>query len=396
MIRHLHSLPILQELVGFDTTSSKSNLAMIDHMADRLSGLGFTIRHTQNAARTKANLFATIGPQTTTGLQNGEGSLSGGIVLSGHTDVVPANPSDWTTPPFTASLRDDKLYGRGTADMKGFIACCLSAAPRFAEARLAKPIHFAFSYDEEVGCLGVRGLLADLTAANIRPSLCVVGEPTEMNVIIGHKGKKSVTCTVLGKEGHSAMNHHGVNAVEIAADLVSRLRALQRQIKTDGPFENGYDPPYTTLHTGTIHGGTAINIVPKECKFEFEIRNLPSHDPELVMREMRAYAQELVVDMLNIDPATGIMFDEYNTTAGLSSGPDSEAAQLTCQLSGHNHTQKVSFTTEAGLFAAHGIPAVVCGPGSITQAHRPDEFIALEQLARCEAFLEGILGRVSG
>jgi acetylornithine deacetylase len=390
MTQDPHSLSTLKDLVAFDTTSAKSNLAMIDHLADRLSGLGFDIRMTRNAEGSKANLFATIGPS------NGSGPPSGGIVLSGHTDVVPAAAEDWTTPPFAASVRDERVYGRGTADMKGFIACCLAAAPHFAQARLTKPVHFAFSYDEEVGCLGVRSLLADLKTANIRPALCVVGEPTEMNVIIGHKGKKSVTCTVLGKEGHSAMNHLGVNAVEIAADLVSRIRALQRQIKTDGPFEDGYDPPYTTLHTGTIRGGLALNIIPRDCTFEFEIRNLPGHDPETVMRELRAYAQELVVDMLAVDPATGILFNEYNTTAGLSSGPDDEATQLACQLSGHNHTQKVSFTTEAGLFAVHGIPAVVCGPGSIAQAHRPDEFIALEQLVRCETFLNGLLERVSG
>ena len=382
------STAILADLVGFDTTSAKSNLALIDHLADRLASLGFRIRLTRNADQTKANLFATIGPE-------GDGpGHPGGIVLSGHTDVVPAHAEDWTSPPFQATVRDDRVYGRGTADMKGFIACCLAKAPLFARSRLSKPIHFAFSYDEEVGCLGVRGLLADLKTADIRPALCVVGEPTEMNVIIGHKGKKSVTCTVLGKEGHSAMNHLGVNAVEIAADIVSRIRAIQRRIRSDGPFEDGYDPPYTTLHTGTIRGGLALNIIPRDCTFEFEIRNLPGHDPEAIMAELRSYAQELVVDMLDIDPATGILFNEYNTTAGLSSGPDDDATQLACQLSGHNHTCKVSFTTEAGLFAQAGIPAVVCGPGSITQAHRPDEFIALEQLAKCETFLDGLLGRM--
>ena len=268
-------------------------------------------------------------------------------------------------------------------------------APHFATAPLRQPLHLAFSYDEEVGCLGVRSLIEDLSNLPVKPALCIVGEPTEMGVIVGHKGKKSVTCTVHGKEGHSALNHKGVNAVEIAADLVSKIRSIQKRIRQDGPFEDGYDPPYTTVHTGVMHGGTALNIIPRQCQFEFEIRNLPSHNPETIMAELRGHAQDLVPDMLAVDMATGIMFDERNTTVGLSVSEDSEPAKLACHLTGHNHTSKVAFTTEAGLFAAAGIPAVVCGPGSISQAHRPDEFITLDQVAKCERFMHDLLRRMT-
>ena len=382
MKRQMNSLDLIARLIEFDTTSAKSNLALIDFVADYLSPLKPDLRLTRSDDGRKANLFATFGPKD-----------APGIVLSGHTDVVPAAPDDWTSDPFVARIADDRLYGRGAADMKSFIAVALSLAPRIAQAKLRQPIHFAFSYDEEVGCLGVRSLIADLKSLPVKPALCIVGEPTEMGVIVGHKGKKSVTCTVHGKEGHSALNHMGVNAVEIAADLVSKIRSVQKRIRAEGPFENGYDPPYSTLHTGLISGGTALNIVPRECRFEFEIRNLPSHDPETIMAELRGHAQDLVVEMLAVDPLTGILVDERNSTVGLSVDDDSEPARLACQLTGCNHTGKVAFTTEAGLFAQAGIPAVVCGPGSIAQAHRPDEFIALEQVRKCERFLNDLLNR---
>ena len=375
---------MIRNLVEFDTTSANSNLELIQFIAEHLEHLGATTRLTRNADGTKANIFATFGP-----------AHLPGIVLSGHTDVVPANGQDWQSDPFIASLRDNRLYGRGTADMKSFIAIVLAMAPHFATAPLRQPLHLAFSYDEEVGCLGVRSLIEDLSNLPVKPALCIVGEPTEMGVIVGHKGKKSVTCTVHGKEGHSALNHKGVNAVEIAADLVSKIRSIQKRIRQDGPFEDGYDPPYTTVHTGVMHGGTALNIIPRQCQFEFEIRNLPSHDPETIMAELRGHAQDLVPDMLAVDMATGIMFDERNTTVGLSVSEDSEPAKLACHLTGHNHTSKVAFTTEAGLFAAAGIPAVVCGPGSISQAHRPDEFITLDQVAKCERFMHDLLRRMT-
>ena len=375
-----NSIEMIRKLVAYDTTSCNSNWDLITFAANWLEDLGASVRLTPNADRSKANLFATIGP-----------AEMPGIVLSGHTDTVPATANQWLSDPFSLVEREGRLYGRGTADMKSFVAIALAQAPLFAAAPLRHPLHLAFSYDEEVGCLGVRSLLADLDHLPVKPAMCIVGEPTEMQVIIGHKGKKSVVCTVHGKEGHSALNHLGVNAVEIAAELVTRIRHLQRHFRHNGPFEDGYDPPYTTLHTGLIQGGKALNIIPRECRFEFEIRNLPGHDPEIIMADLRSFAQELVPEMLAVDHEAGIMFYENNTTIGLSGDETSLPAQLACRLTGHNHTSKVAFTTEAGLFAAAGIPAVVCGPGSINQAHRPDEFITLEQVATCDRFIVDLL-----
>ncbi len=378
------SIEMIERLIAFDTTSYKSNLSMISWMAEYLEGMGASVRLTHDDAREKANLFATLGPAD-----------RGGIILSGHTDVVPVDGQDWTCDPFRAERRGDRILGRGTADMKSFLAVALALAPDFAARPLELPIQFAFSYDEEVGCVGVRRLIDDLANVPVMPRLCIVGEPTEMKVVVGHKGKKSVRCHVHGKECHSALNDRGVNAVEIAAELVAFLRGLQRRIRENGPFDPGYDPPYTTVHTGVIAGGTALNIVPRDCSFEFEFRNLPDHDAETLMAEVRGFAQDLAPEMLAVDPAAGIMFDEHNSTPGLIAFDDDEAARLACQLSGANGTSKVSFTTEAGLFQRAGVSAVVCGPGSIAQAHRPDEFVTLQQVAECETFLLRLLERMS-
>ncbi|MBI2239587.1 MAG: acetylornithine deacetylase [Magnetospirillum gryphiswaldense] len=378
------SMDMIERLVSFDTTSYKTNIQLIQFAADILSRYGADIRMTYDDAQEKANLFATIGPSDVPG-----------IVLSGHTDVVPVDGQDWSADPFHVVRKDGRLYGRGTSDMKSFIAICLALAPEFAAAPLTMPIHFAFSYDEEIGCIGVRRLIQDITTLPVKPRLCIVGEPTEMRVIVGHKGKKNVRCHVHGKECHSALNDRGVNAVEIAAEMVTYLRRMQRRIREQGPFDHGYQPPYTTVHTGVIQGGTALNIVPAQCSFEFEFRNLPNHDPEELMAELRGFAQDLVPEMLMVDPATGIMFDEYNTTAGLLTDDDDEAAVLARQLSGNNDTAKVSFTTEAGLFNQAGIPTVVCGPGSIQQAHKPDEYISIEQVLQGEAFVRRLLARMT-
>lgn len=374
----------IEHLVRFDTTSYKSNLQFVDYACEVLKTTGARISFTYDDSRKKANLLASIGPDDRPG-----------IVLSGHSDVVPVEGQEWSSDPFTVRHGQDRLYGRGTADMKGFIGLCLALAPRFAARTLQFPVHFAFSYDEEIGCIGARRLIEDLSGLAVRPRLCIVGEPTEMKVIIGHKGKKNVRCEVHGKECHSALNHRGVNAVEVAAELVTFLRRMQRRIRETGPFDPGYDPPYTTIHTGVIEGGTALNIVPAYCDFEFELRNLPSHDVEGLMAEVRAFAQSLIPEMLEIDTASGIMFDESNTTPGLDTAEEDEAAVLARQLSGNNDTSKVAFTTEAGLFHNAGISTVVCGPGSIQQAHKPDEFITLDQLAQGEAFLLRLLERMS-
>lgn len=378
------SLDMIERLVSFDTTSFKTNIQLIHFAADVLSRYGAEIRMTYDEKKEKANLFATIGP-----------AHLPGIVLSGHTDVVPVEGQDWSSDPFRLLRRDDRLYGRGTADMKSFLAICLALTPEFARADLAMPIHFAFSYDEEIGCVGVRRLIEDVATLPVRPKLCIVGEPTEMKVIVGHKGKKNVRCHVHGAECHSAYNDRGVNAVEIAAEMVTFLRHMQQRIRAHGPFDHGFEPPYTTVHTGVIRGGTALNIVPAECSFEFEFRNLPNHDPEDLMAELRGFAQDLVPEMLAVDGATGIMFDEYNTTAGLLTDDEDEAAILARQLSGNNSTSKVSFTTEAGLFNNAGIPTVVCGPGSIIQAHKPDEYISVDQVKLGEEFVRRLLSRMT-
>ncbi len=377
------SIETIAKLIAIDTTSFKTNLQLIDLASEVLSGLGAIVRRTWDKDRNKANIFATIGPNDVPG-----------IVLSGHTDVVPVEGQDWSTDPFRLHQAGGRLFGRGTADMKSFIAVCLALAPEFAAAPLRMPVHFAFSYDEEVGCVGVRRLIDDLAHLAVRPSLCIVGEPTDMKAVIGHKGKKSVRCHVEGHECHSALNHQGVNAIEIAAEMVTRLRAMQRRIREQGPFDHGYQPPYTTVHTGTMQGGTALNIVPKSCAFEFEIRNLPDHDPEDLMAEVRGWAQDLVPEMLGVSEASGITLDEHNSTPGLGMDEMNAAVRLVCALSGSNRTSKVAFTTEAGLFQKAGIPAVVCGPGSIDQAHRPDEFITIEQVAKCEDFLRRLLAHM--
>lgn len=378
------SIETIAKLIAIDTTSFKTNLQLIDLAEEILSGLGASVRRTFDESRNKANIFATIGPDDVPG-----------IVLSGHTDVVPVEGQDWSSDPFRLRHADGRLYGRGTADMKSFIAACLALAPEFAAAPLRMPVHFAFSYDEEVGCVGVRRLIDDLAHLAVRPALCIVGEPTGMKAVIGHKGKKSVRCHVEGHECHSALNHQGVNAVEIAAEMVARLRAMQRRIRETGPFDHGYQPPYTTVHTGVMQGGTALNIVPKSCSFEFEIRNLPDHDPENLMAEVRGWAQDLVPEMLGISEASGITLDEHNSTPGLGLDEMDAAVRLVCALSGSNQTSKVAFTTEAGLFQQAGIPAVVCGPGNIAQAHRPDEFISVEQVLKCEDFLRRLITHMS-
>ncbi|MBI5163326.1 MAG: acetylornithine deacetylase, partial [Magnetospirillum sp.] len=305
---------MLGRLIAFDTTSYKSNVELIAFADDILQQAGAVTRLTWDDTREKANLFATIGPVERPG-----------ILLSGHTDVVPVEGQEWSSDPFVAVERDGRIYGRGAADMKGFLAACLAMAPEAGRRRLSAPLHFAFSYDEEIGCVGVRRLIDDLPSLPVQPRLCIVGEPTGMRVVVGHKGKKSVRCQVHGKECHSALNHRGVNAVEVAAEIVAFLRGLQRRIRQHGPFDAGYDPPYTTIHTGLIAGGTALNIVPRRCNFEFEFRNLPQHDAEALMAEVRGFAQDLVPEMLAVDDATGILFDEYNTTVGLLPGGDDGA-----------------------------------------------------------------------
>jgi len=375
---------MIERLIAFDTTSRNSNLELIHDVRDYLAGLGVTAELVHDTDGRKANLYATLGPTDRPG-----------IALSGHTDVVPIDNQDWTRDPWRVSEHQGRLYGRGTCDMKSFIAVALAHAPRFLEAGLATPIHLCFSYDEEVGCKGVPHLLEFLARQPVRPAMCIVGEPTEMKVITGHKGKTSIRCHVRGKEAHSSLAPHGVNAVNAAARVVGYLADMAARKAAEGPFDNDFDVPYTTVHTGTIEGGTQLNIVPGHCRFEFEFRYLPQDDPEALLAEVQHYAeQELAPAMQKVDPATGFAWERMAGFPGLDLAPEAEVIELAKALSGGNATGKVAFGTEAGLFDANGIPAVVCGPGSIDQAHKPDEFVSLEQVALCERFMDRLEERL--
>ncbi|MBX6369569.1 MAG: acetylornithine deacetylase [Rhodospirillales bacterium] len=376
---------MIRTLVGFDTTSRESNLALIEWVRDYLAGHGVASELFFDEERRKANLFATIGPKD-----------RGGIALSGHTDVVPVDGQDWSTDPFALAEKNGRLYGRGTADMKSFLAVALALVPEFVGRELATPIHLALSYDEEVGCLGVRRMIAGLEGRPDKPRLCIVGEPTEMKPVIGHKGKRSLRCHVHGYECHSALAHEGVNAVEAAAEIVAYLKSMARRFRDEGPYDPDFVPPYTTVHTGRISGGTALNIVPKDCRFDFEFRFLPGVDPEALVEEVVRFASTRVEpEMKSVRPETGIQFEELTSFPGLAIDAEEEITQLVFALTGANATGKVSFGTEAGLYQKAGIPTVVCGPGSIDQAHKPDEFISLEQVRACEGFLRRLLDRVA-
>jgi acetylornithine deacetylase len=373
----ISSVEMVRRLVGFDTTSRGSNLALIDFVRGYLEGYGVASELVFDETGNKANLYARLGP-----------AGIGGIMLSGHTDVVPVDGQDWHSDPFTVLAKGDRLFGRGTADMKSFVAVVLAWLPQLAARPLRIPIHLAFSYDEEVGCRGARRLIAAIADRPDRPRLCIVGEPTLMQPVTGHKGKRSFRCRVRGFECHSALAHLGVNAIEAAAEMVALLRAMARRRRDAGPFDPEYAPPYTTIQTGVIHGGTALNIVPKDCSFDFELRLLPGEDPDAGIGELRNFAENrLLPEMRAVRPEAAIEFEELSAFPGLDTAGDAEITRLVASLTGANGTAKVSFGTEGGLFQQAGIPTVICGPGSIEQAHKPDEFIDLDQIAQCERFV---------
>jgi acetylornithine deacetylase len=372
---------LIARLIAFDTTSRDSNLALIDFVRDYLDGWGVASELYFDADRRKADLFATIGPDD-----------RGGLMLSGHTDTVPVDGQAWDSNPFAVTQHDGRLYARGSSDMKSFIALALAQVPELVTARLKTPLHIALSYDEEVGCLGVRDLIADVARRAVRPIGCIVGEPTLMTPVIAHKGRLSVRCEVHGHESHSALTHEGANAVEAASELVAHLKTMARRKRDDGPHDAGFTPPYTTIHCGTIRGGTALNIVPRECTFDFEIRAIADDDPHALLDELRRFAAtQLLPEMRAVSGEAAIHFHELNDSPGLSVAADAPIVKLAQALSGANATGKVSFAAEAGLFQAAEIPTVICGPGSIEQAHKPNEFIALDQIARCETFLHRLL-----
>jgi acetylornithine deacetylase len=378
------SRSMIERLIAFNTVSRDSNLGLIEWVRDYLQGLGATTRLTHDASGKKANLFATLGD-----------SKKPGLILSGHTDVVPVDGQHWDTDPFAVVERDGKLYGRGTADMKGFIGVALTQAPKFLAAlnanRLDAPLHYALSYDEEVGCLGVRGLIRDLEESGIRPGGCVVGEPTSMQPVIAHKGTHKFRCAVHGREAHSSYVTYGVNAIEYAARLVVYIRSIADRLAQFEQRDLGFAVPYTTLSTGLIRGGIAVNVVPKDCEFQFDMRTLPQASPDALYQEIRAYAELLAAEMRAIDPESAIDLEWVNQTIGLAAAESDAIVQWAMRLSGNREVGKVSYGTEAGLFQKMGVSSVICGPGDIAQAHRPNEFVSLEQLARCEAFMGKIL-----
>lgn len=377
------TLKLIRELIAFPTVSRDSNLELIDYVRELLRPLDADVRMTFDRDKRKANLFATLGPR---GLP--------GVVLSGHTDVVPVDGQDWATDPFTLTEHDGRLYGRGTSDMKSFIACALALAPAFVRQGLKTPLHLAFSYDEEVGCLGVRDLLTDMVRAGIKPLSCIVGEPTEMRPVIAHKGKQSYRCTVRGLASHSAYAPYGVNAVEAAAEAVAFLKQLARRHRDRGPYDRGFDVAYTTVHTGVIRGGTALNIVPHDCVFDFEFRNLPGDDPNALLKEFEAHVREVIEpEMHAVDPKSGFRIVKMSEIPALDTGAEAEITALAQEFSGSNDIAKVSFGTEASQFQVAGVPTVVCGPGSIREAHKPDEFVTLDQVVRCEGFLRQLMAR---
>ncbi|HDT3050544.1 TPA: acetylornithine deacetylase [Klebsiella pneumoniae subsp. ozaenae] len=379
------SRTLLERLVEFDTTSRESNLELIDFVWRYLTDLGISCELIHNAGRSKANLYARLGP-----------AGSGGVLLSGHSDVVPVDGQNWSVPPFALSERDGKLYGRGTADMKGFIACMLAAVPHFLAQPLAQPLHLAISYDEEVGCLGVRTLLDVLASRPEKPDLCLIGEPTELQPVLGHKGKLAVRCEVQGAACHSAYAPQGVNAIQYAAKLIHRLTTIGEVLAAPERQDARFDPPFTTVQIGLIQGGRALNIVPAECTFDFEVRTLPQDDAQQVAEELEHYAQrELLPQMRAVNSDTEIRFYPLSSYPGLYTAAQSAAAQLLAHLTGSEAFSTVAFGTEGGLFHQAGIPSVICGPGSMAQGHKPDEFITIEQLDACDAMLRRLAGWMS-
>ncbi|MGN6770683.1 MAG: acetylornithine deacetylase [Rhizobiaceae bacterium] len=379
------SIHILEKLIAFPTVSRQSNLDLVGYVAGLLDAHGIASRIIHSEDGQKANLFATVGPDD-----------APGVMLSGHTDVVPVDGQDWTVPPFEMTERDGRLYGRGATDMKGFVATALAAMIKASEMKLLTPLHLVLSYDEEIGCIGVRSLIDMLREATRKPLLCIVGEPTEMQVATGHKGKIGARAFCRGREGHSALAPLALNAIHLGCDFVAAIRREQERLANEGPRDLDYDIPYTTLHVGKIHAGVALNIVPNLCEIDFEIRNVAADDPEQILDGLRDEAARIASASRAIAPEAGIDIEIFNTYPGLDTPPDSRAVAFVKSLTGANGTMKVAFGTEGGLFSRDlGTPTVVCGPGSMAQGHKPDEFVSLEQMKRCEEMLTNLLQRLA-
>lgn len=376
---------ILARLVAEPTVSRTSNLALLDYVESLLRPAGARIERFTHADGSRANLFATIGPEG-----------PDGVVLSGHTDVVPVEGQAWTGDPFTLIERDGRFYGRGTADMKGFVASALRAALLAAERPLKRPLHLAFSYDEEIGCIGVRGMIEALAARSERPALCIVGEPTGMKIATGHKGKLALRACCIGQEGHSALAPNALNALHLGAAFIQALQARQEALADHGARDDDYDIPYSTIHAGMMQGGTALNIVPNRCEIDFEIRNIAEDDPDAILAGIAADAETIAKPHRNRFPMACIEIAPVSGYPGLNTDRDAPVVTLLKTILGDGGTLKVAFGTEGGLFDQElGMSTAICGPGFMDQGHKPDEFVSAEQLARCDAMLARLVDELS-
>ncbi len=375
---------ILAQLIAFDTTSRNPNLALMQYVASLLSDAGVHSTLIPDSTGKKANLFATIGPTD-----------RGGVMLSGHTDVVPVDGQQWTVPAFMLTESDNRFYGRGTTDMKGFVACALAAALKAAQKPLVTPLHLGFSYDEEIGCVGVRSLVDLLQQSPVKPAMCIVGEPTSLSVATRHKGKMSILARCFGKAGHSALAPNAFNAIHLASDLVSAIRATQASIREacNDPDLSGV--PYTTVHVGRIKTDQALNIVPSLCEVFFEIRHTANDDPHAILNDITHSVKSLISEAQLQAPEANIEFEIWNDYPGLDTPADAEVVAFVQSLVDENTTTSVAFGTEAGLFSEKvGIPTVVCGPGSMDQGHKPDEFVSIDQIQRCETMMDRLIDRL--
>jgi acetylornithine deacetylase len=375
---------LLERLVSFDTTSRNDNLALIDFIRGYLDGLGIPYRVSTDAAGRKANLHVMIGP-----------AQAGGLALSGHVDTVPVDAQAWTSDPFTLRRRDGKLFARGSCDMKGFVAACLASAPHIQSRPLLRPLHLFITYDEEVGCFGAQRLIQDLNESGLKPDLCVIGEPSGMKPILAHKGKLDLNVSVRGLPGHSSEPAKGVNAVQAAGEAIAWVAREARRLPLEGPFEDGFDPPHTTIHVGTVAGGTILNIIPEHAAFTMEWRFIPGDSPHRYVETMQAWIAETIEPAMKaVHPGCGFSYDISLAMPGMALPADHALATVVKQIAGSNSAGKVSYGTEGGFFQNAGIPSIICGPGHIAQAHQPDEWIAETELEACDRFIRSLVDRL--
>ena len=378
---------MIEKLVAFDTTSRNSNLGLIEFVEDYLAPFGGRCQRIYNDDKSKANLLASIGPD-----------VEGGIILSGHTDVVPVDGQPWVTDPWTVTEKDGKLFGRGTSDMKSFSAIALALVPEFIQRGLKVPLHFTLSYDEEIGCIGVHGLVEEIPNAIKAPRCALIGEPTHMKVVSANKGIRQFRTTVEGKEGHSSLPAGGANSILYAVELINHLVDLKQVMIDKGDSSGRFDPPYTTVSVGVIEGGTATNIIPRVCSFDWEYRPLPQEDPDLIRNEFLSHVEKIVLPRLKREAGEdgAITTQDIVQVPGLVGEPDNEAEALALRLTGANRTESVSYAAEAGIFHDAGVPSVICGPGAIEVAHQPNEFITLEQVDLSIQFFRKLMDEICG